>query len=117
MLLALLHSQVKKYLTRKKKSSVVAHIFNPSQLGGRDGQISKFKTRLIYRASSGTARTTQRNPVLKTKQTNKKETRGRGRHLNIMLPKQNCLQFCQHLCCGSQSYFRNMSMKVSPHCS
>jgi hypothetical protein len=35
-------------------------------LGGRGKQISKFKASLVYRASSRTARATQRNPVSKT---------------------------------------------------
>jgi hypothetical protein len=40
-------------------------------LGGRGRQISEFKASLVYRVSSRTARATQRNPVLKDKQTNK----------------------------------------------
>jgi hypothetical protein len=40
---------------------------------GRSRQISEFGASLVYRVSSRTARTTQRNPVLKNKQTNKKE--------------------------------------------
>jgi hypothetical protein len=40
-------------------------------LGGRGRWISEFKTSLIYRVSSSTARATQRNPVLKTKTKNK----------------------------------------------
>ena len=35
------------------------------QMGGRGRQISEFKASLVYRVSSGTARTTQRNPILK----------------------------------------------------
>jgi hypothetical protein len=34
-------------------------------LGGRGRQISEFEVSLVYKASSGTARATQRNPVLK----------------------------------------------------
>jgi hypothetical protein len=43
-------------------------------LGGRGRWISEFKTSLVYRVSSRTARTAQRNPVSKkqNKQTNKK---------------------------------------------
>jgi hypothetical protein len=43
-------------------------------LGGRGRQISEFEASLVYRVSSRTARTIQRNPVSKTKnkQTNKK---------------------------------------------
>jgi hypothetical protein len=40
-------------------------------LGGRGRQISEFKTSLVYKVSSRTARTTQRNPGSKNKQTNK----------------------------------------------
>jgi hypothetical protein len=46
-------------------------------LGGRDRWISEFEARLVYKASSRTARATQRNPVSKNqkpknpKQTNK----------------------------------------------
>ena len=40
---------------------VVAHTFNPST--GR--RISEFKASLVYKVSSRTARTIQRNPVLK----------------------------------------------------
>jgi hypothetical protein len=36
-------------------------------LGGRGRWISEFKTSLVYRVSSRTARTAQRNPVSKTK--------------------------------------------------
>jgi hypothetical protein len=42
-------------------------------LGGRGRWISEFKARLVYRVSSGTARATQRNPVLKNSQKRKKE--------------------------------------------
>jgi hypothetical protein len=44
-------------------------------LGGRGRQISEFKASLIYRVSSRTARTRQRNPVSrgKKKKTEKKE--------------------------------------------
>jgi hypothetical protein len=40
-------------------------------LGGRGRRISEFKASLVYRESSRTARDTQKNPVLKNKQTNK----------------------------------------------
>jgi hypothetical protein len=48
----------------------VAHTFNPST-GGRGRQISEFEASLVYKVSSRTAKATQRNPVLKNKQTNK----------------------------------------------
>jgi hypothetical protein len=41
-------------------------------LGGRGRQISEFKASLVYRVSSRTARATQRNPVSKNKNNNKK---------------------------------------------
>jgi hypothetical protein len=40
-------------------------------LGGRGRRISEFEASLVYRVSSRIARATQRNPVLKNKQTNK----------------------------------------------
>jgi hypothetical protein len=40
-------------------------------LGGRGRRISEFKASLVYRVSSRTARTIQKNPVLKKQ--NKKE--------------------------------------------
>jgi hypothetical protein len=44
-------------------------------LGGRDRQISEFEASLVYRVSSRTAKATQRNPVLKTKQNKTKQTK------------------------------------------
>jgi hypothetical protein len=46
-------------------------------LGGRGRWISEFEASLVYRVSSRTARTTQRNPVLKkhNKQTNKQKVK------------------------------------------
>jgi hypothetical protein len=47
-------------------------------LGGRGRRISEFKGSLVFRVSSRTARTIQRNPVWRknkqTKQTNKQKT-------------------------------------------
>jgi hypothetical protein len=63
-------------------------------LGGRGRKISEFEASLVYRLSSGTARATQRNPVLSlqiknqkqiNKQTNKKNIRTRCALLNIPL--------------------------------
>jgi hypothetical protein len=42
-------------------------------LGGRGRQISEFKTSLVYKVSSSTARATEK-PCLKNKQTNKQKT-------------------------------------------
>jgi hypothetical protein len=48
----------------------MGHTFNPSF---KKAEAGEFKASLIYRASSRTAKATQRNPVSKTnKQTNKK---------------------------------------------
>jgi hypothetical protein len=41
-------------------------------LGGRSRQISEFKANLVYRVSSRTAKTTQRNPVSKNQKKKKK---------------------------------------------
>jgi hypothetical protein len=49
------------------KPGVVAHAFNPS----RGRRISEFEASLVYRVSSRTARTIQRNPASR-KQKNKK---------------------------------------------
>jgi hypothetical protein len=40
-------------------------------LGGRGRQISEFEASLVYKVSSRTARTTQRNPVSEKTKTNK----------------------------------------------
>ena len=58
----------------KIRWAVVVYACNPSTLGGRGRWISEFKASLVYRASSRTARATQRNPVSnkQNKQTNKK---------------------------------------------
>ena len=42
-------------------------------MGGRGRQISEFEASLVYRVSSRTARATQRNPVSKEKEKEKKE--------------------------------------------
>jgi hypothetical protein len=42
---------------------------------GRGRQISEFKASLVYRASSRTARATQRNPVSKNQKKKKKKRR------------------------------------------
>ena len=42
-------------------------------MGGRGRQISEFEVSLVYRVSSRTAKSTQRNPVSKNKNNNKKQ--------------------------------------------
>jgi hypothetical protein len=48
-------------------------------LGGRGRQIPEFEASLVYRVSSRTARTTQRNPVSKNRKTEKERERERER--------------------------------------
>ena len=57
MLLNVIHGRV----------GMVAYIFNPSNLGGRSYHISESEANLVYRASSRTARATQRNATSKRK--------------------------------------------------
>ena len=45
---------------------MVAHAFEPST---QEAALCEFKASLVYRASSRTARATQRNPVLKNQKT------------------------------------------------
>jgi hypothetical protein len=57
---------------------VVAHAFNPSTWKAEAGrQISEFEASLVYRVSSRTARSIQRNPVSKTKKTKKQKQKNR----------------------------------------
>jgi hypothetical protein len=44
-------------------------------LGGRGRQISEFEASLVYKMSSRTARTIQRNPVLKNHKTKQNRTK------------------------------------------
>jgi hypothetical protein len=53
-----------------KQGSGDAHL-QSQHLGGRSRWISKFEASLVYRVSFRIARATQRNSVLKIKQTNK----------------------------------------------
>ena len=58
------------------RRAVVAHTYISSTLEGRGRRISEFEASLVYRVSSRTHRTIQRNPVSKTKenkQTNKNQ--------------------------------------------
>ena len=48
-------------------------------MGGRGRQISEFKASLVYRVSSRTARTTQRNPVSKNKKQNQRKKKRKKR--------------------------------------
>jgi hypothetical protein len=48
-------------------------------LGGRGRRISEFKASLVYTVSSRTARSTQRNPVWKKQNKNKKAFQNKGK--------------------------------------
>jgi hypothetical protein len=48
-------------------------------LRGRGGQIAKFKSSLVYRVSSRTARAIQRNPILKNQKERKKKKKARSK--------------------------------------
>lgn len=51
---------------------VVVHTFSPSIQEAEEGDLCEFEAILVYRASSSTAKDTERNPVLNNKkQTNK----------------------------------------------
>jgi hypothetical protein len=63
-------------------------LFNHSliqHLGGRDRQISEFKTSLVCKLSPRVARATQRNPVSKTNKQTNKQTRRRASELGKAL--------------------------------
>jgi len=66
---------------------MAVHAFNPC-LGGRGRGISEFKASLVYRVSSRTARTTQRNPVLKNKNKQTKPNQKANTRVQF-LPFQN----------------------------
>lgn len=51
---------------RRQSRVVAAQAFNPSTLEAKADESLEFKASLIYRANPCTARTTKRNPVLKT---------------------------------------------------
>jgi hypothetical protein len=65
-------------------------------LGGRGRQISEFEASLVYRVSSRTARTIQRNPVLKktanqptNQPTNRKTKKKKTRNKTKQKPRNN----------------------------
>jgi hypothetical protein len=75
-------------------------------LGGRGRWISEFEASLVYRASSRTARATQRNPVSKNK-TNKKEKEKRKEdsHTNMIPPLTKII--------GSNNHFSLISLNIN----
>jgi hypothetical protein len=60
-----------KFLNRTAMAYAVRSRIDKWHLGGRGRWISEFEASLVYRVSSRTARTTQRNPVLKTLKKNR----------------------------------------------
>jgi hypothetical protein len=56
-------------------------------LGGRGRWISEFEASLVYKVSSRTARATQKNPVLKNKQT-KTNKQTKERHHSMGYKKE-----------------------------
>ena len=57
-----------------KSRAVVAHTFNPSTREAETGGFLSLRPAFVYRVSSRTARATQKNPVVKNKQTNERTT-------------------------------------------
>jgi hypothetical protein len=51
-------------------------------LGGRGRQISEFEASLVYKVSSRTAGTTQRNPVSKNQKNKKQKTKQKQKKEN-----------------------------------
>jgi hypothetical protein len=68
-------------------------------LGGRGRRISEFEASLVYRVSSRTARTTQKNPVSKNQKKKKKtESQLRGEEHTLLQWTQVSAQYsCQVL--------------------
>jgi hypothetical protein len=60
-------------------------------LGGRGRRISEFEASLVYRVSSRTARSTQRNPVSKNKNKTKQKNRIARAIYRKTLPEKNKL--------------------------
>jgi hypothetical protein len=62
----------------RQEPGMVVRAFNPStHSGGRVRRISEFKTSLVYKVSSRTARAIQRNPVSKNQKKKKKKQEGK----------------------------------------
>jgi hypothetical protein len=59
--------------TQKSKPGIVAHIFHPIHLGGRDRQISKFEAWIIYQDPDWSVRGREWKPVSKSNKEEKKE--------------------------------------------
>jgi hypothetical protein len=77
-------------------------------LGGRGKRISEFEASLVYRVSSRTARTTQRNPVLKKKEREREREKEREREREREREEKNSISFfmvCLYVMslCGCES--------------
>jgi hypothetical protein len=59
-------------------------------LGGRDRRISEFEASLVYKVSSRTAKTIQRNPVSKNQKPNKQTNKQKKKTLKKKLKKKKC---------------------------
>jgi hypothetical protein len=62
-------------LEHHERCWAVVAFLSSQHLGGRDRWVSEFKTSLVYRVSSRTARATQRNPDSKNQLKKKKKKR------------------------------------------
>jgi hypothetical protein len=62
-------------------------------VGGRGRGISEFQDSLVYRVSSRTARTTQRNPILKQNKTKTGKTKQYNNNNNKKKPTKSSNQF------------------------
>jgi hypothetical protein len=62
-------------------------------LGGRGRQISEFETSLVYRVSSRTARTTQRNPASKTPKQKQNKTKKQNKTAKNKRNKTLCFRY------------------------
>jgi hypothetical protein len=63
-------------------------------LGGRGRQISEFEASLVYRVSSRTARTTQKNPV--SKNLNKKKGKRKKKKMKMMREAWETMLWLSH---------------------
>jgi hypothetical protein len=70
-------------------------------LGGRGRWISEFEASLVYRVSSMTARTAQRNPFLKNKQTKQNKTKQNKTNAVQMFSVRTRIRKGFKVCCGS----------------
>jgi hypothetical protein len=68
-------------IQRKGEPGVVAHAFDPSTREAEASRFLEFEASLVYRVSSRTARATQRNPVSKNKNKQKKQRKRLGQLL------------------------------------